>query len=599
MKKTRTYSLAMYLSSATVLALAGCGGGGSLASGDALNISGVLSLGNSSQSIEKVLAIVQARSEESVSIMSVDLSQYKVSCSTNSAPIHTAIASVASDGSFSVNIEGASGQPLSCFLVNANGDKAADFLISDSSKKDLNGNSEVSNQAAFKSNASLGTINFDPNAGEVTVPKSNIASAVANVATTATDVFDPTGSWTITAVDFTLPKGTKSPCTGGGGHNCDGPPDGQAIYLKLWKGAMISDNSDVYGLQVWQSQGQFNTCGGKIGLTNQIKNDLGVDFSANVGADTTFTFANSVSNFTDQVAGGAPQTVNLTDGWKMDIATSQHEIMPKCSPHDVTISNVTYANAWVCGPDDNNRYQANLGGGCKDSNNNPVQLNDWSGMVCDQVVTSASGIKTSSCTGDKSIDGQLKTITCTNKWAVTDNTYAVQTGVEFNWSALNASKISSGVSCASIANGGSSEELKIAQLQCYADYYWRSGMEQANACLPRVDMDWSATTSANFAMVDKIRPQGLIFFEKYKPLPDGSGGSLLTRQEHYAGVNVDGTSWVNCRVVEVGGLSIKKVSATKLLATYQSSLITTSTTKPACLAAFNGTRETFMFYLNK
>jgi len=74
---------------------------------------------------------------------------------------------------------------------------------------------------------------------------------------------------------------------------------------------------------------------------------------------------------------------------------------------------------------------------------------------------------------------------------------------------------------------------------------------------------------------------------------------LLTRQEHYQGVNVDGTSWVNCRVVEVGGLSVKKISATKLLATYQSSLITTSTTKPACMAAFNGTRETFMFYLNK
>jgi len=113
MKQIKKYSFAMCLTSTAVLALAGCsGGGGSLPSGDALNISGVLSLGNSSQSIEKVLAIVHARSEESVSIMSVDLTQYKVSCSTNSAPIHTAIASVGADGSFSVSIEGASGEPL-------------------------------------------------------------------------------------------------------------------------------------------------------------------------------------------------------------------------------------------------------------------------------------------------------------------------------------------------------------------------------------------------------------------------------------------------------------------------------------------------------
>ncbi|MDG0817656.1 hypothetical protein [Bdellovibrio svalbardensis] len=579
-----------------VFGLTGCSGGSSSSSsGDALNVSGVLSLGNSAQGLEKVQSFAQL--EEAVSAMSVTLSSYKVSCSTNTTPVQTATASVGSDGSFNVSIAGATGQPLTCFLVDSNGNKAADFLISDSSKKDLNGNAETKSTTAFKKDANLGTIDFDPNAGEVTVPASNISSVVAPVTVAAAQVFDPTGAWTIGAVDFSLPNGTKAPCDSND-NTCHGPPSGQAIYLKLWKGSVIADSSDIYGLQVWEGQNSFSTCGSKIGLTPAMKTSLGVDFSANGGADSEFSFASSVANFADQIS-SQTGTVNLTDGWKMDTAKLQYDMMPNCAPHDVTIAGTTYSNAWVCGPDNSSNYQAQLGGGCSDANGNPVNLNDWSGITCGSTSTSTSGIKTMSCSGNANINGTVKAVTCTNKWAVTDASYAVDANANFNWNDLNASKISSGATCASIANGASSEALKIAQLQCYSQYYYQSGMERANACLPKVDMDWSATTAANFAIVDKIRPQGLIFFEKYSPFVDGTGGSLMTRQEHYEGVNVNGNSWVNCRVIEVGGLNIKKISATKLLATYQSSTITTSLTKPACLAKFNGARESYMFYLNK
>lgn len=574
--------------------LSACTGSSSDSSLESLSVSGILSLGNDSQSME-----IQSlsKTEEAVSAMSVNLAQYKVTCSTTTPPLQSATATVAADGVFNVSIPGAKGQPLSCYLVDADGDKAADFIISDASKKDLNGNSETSTTAAFKSNADLGTINFDPNAGEVTVPKSNISSVVESTPAAAASVFDPTGSWTIGSVDFTLPKGVKPLCAEND-NNCKGPPAGQAIYLKLWKGLVTADSSDIFGLQVWEGQSSFNTCGSKIGLTSEMKTSLGVDFSANGSADSTFTFASSVTSFLDQIT-DLTGTVNLTDGWKMDTATLQHNINPSCSPHDVTVGGVVYSNAWVCGPDNSSKYQANLGGGCSDSAGKPVNLNDWSGITCGSTTTDSNGIKTMSCSGNATIEGQSKAVTCTNKWAVTDGSYNVLADQNFNWNDLNASMISSGVTCASIANGGSSESLKIAQLQCYSEYYYRSGMERANACLPRVDMDWSASTAANFAVVDKIRPQGLIFFEKYAAFPDGSGGSIMTRQEHYEGVNVDGNSWVNCRVIEVGGLTIKKVSATKLLATYQSSTITTSLTKPACLAKFNGTRESYMFYLSK
>lgn len=573
------------------LSLSACTGSGGGASLDALNVSGILSLGNSSQGLEKM----QGLEKDDFSTMGVNLALYKVTCTTTTTPIQSATANVAADGSFTVSIVGAKGQPLSCFLVDAAGDKAADFIISDSSKKDLNGNSETTSTAAFKDNANLGTINFDPNAGEVTVPKTNIASVVEATPVAAAQVFDPTGSWTIGAVDFSLPSGVKAPCPNNS--NCHGPPAGQAIYLKLWKGLVTADSSNIYGLQVWEGANSFSTCGSKIGLTSAMKTSLGVDFSANGSADSEFSFASSVPNFLDQIT-NSTSTVNLTDGWKMSTATLQHDINPGCGPRDISVGGVVYSNAWVCGPDSGGRYQASLGGGCVDSAGAPVNLNNWAGIQC-SMTTDANGIKTNNCTGNATVQGQSKAVTCTNKWVVTNGSYAVQPNDNFNWNDLAASKLSSGATCSSIAGPGDSEAKKIAQLQCYSEYYYRSGMERANACLPRVDMDWSSTTSANFAVVDKIRPQGLVFFEKYAPFPDGSGGSLMTRQEHFEGVNVDGTSWVNCRVIEVGGLTVKKVSDTKLLATYQSSTITTSITKPACLAKFNGTRESYVFYLTK
>lgn len=582
----------------------------SASSASALGVSGVLSLGNSSQSVvaEKLGMHFSTKSmlvtEESVSAMSVDLTQYTVNCATATSPVKHGSGTVAADGSFSISIEGGANQPMSCYLVDASGNRAADFLISDSSKKDLNGANQVSGTAAFSKNASMGTVTFDPNSGEVTVPSANIASSVAASAPASTVVFDPTGAWTINAVDFTLPPGVKSPCTGGGGggggHNCNGPPEGQSIYMKMWKGVQTSDNSDVYGLQLWQSSAQYASCGSKIGLTSAIKTSLGIDFSANGASDDVFPFSTSVANFNDQTPGGpGVATVTLTNNWKMDTAKSQYDIMPNCGPHDITIGGITYSNAWACGPDSSSQYQIQLGGGCVvTSTGAAVQMNDWSGITCGAASTDGSGIKTMTCTGNAMVNSVSTAVTCTNKWAVTNSSYVVQPAGNFNWADLNASKVASGTLCSAMPTGTASAD--IAQLQCYANYYQQSGLENASgACLPKVDMDWSATTAAAFAVVDKIRPSGLVFFEQFKPFADGSGGTMVTRQEHFDGVQVNGNSWVNCRVIEMGGLTVKKISDTKMIATYQSSTVTTSLTKPACMAKFTGARETFLFYLNK
>ena len=566
----------------------GCsGGGGSSASGgDYLTLSGAISLSNGSSTT----------TEESIVAQSVDITQYKVTCSTTTAPVKTGTSDIGSDGSFTAKIEGATNQPLTCFLTDSAEKKAADFLISDSTNKDLNGNNSTSTNATFKQNASLGTINFDPNAGEVTVPVTNIASAVSTEKPAAASVFDPTGAWTIGAVDFTLPTGTKSPCAASDS-SCKGPQSSQQIYFKLWKGVKTADSSDIYGLQLWNGQSKFTSCGSVIGLTSTAKTQIGVDFSANGSADTTFGFATSVASFADSIT-STTGTVNLTSNWKMSTAKLLHDVMPLCGPHDITAGSTTYSNAWVCGPDTSSDYQAQLGGGCVNSSNQNVDVRDWAGITCGSVTTNADGIKSNTCTGNATINGVSTAVTCSNKWAVVNSSYVVQPAGDFNWGELSGSVVPTNTPCSSVANGGSSNALKIAQLQCYAEYFDRSGFRNANACLPRVEMDWSAITPTSFEKVDLIRPEGLIFFEQFKPFPDGSGGSMTTRQEHFQGVQVK-DSWVNCRVIETGSLTIKKISDSKMLATYQSATITTSITKPACLGKFTGARETFVFYLTK
>ncbi len=558
----------------------------------------------SSLALSGSITTIATRASGTEDGFTVDITDYTVTCATMSPPVQSGSGAIAADGTFDVSIPGATNKPLSCFLVDGSDTKVADFLIT-STEQDLSGNSTSSTTTAtYAESADLGSISFDPNAGEVTVPIANIASAISTDVPTAANVFDPTGSWTIGNIDFTVPKGVKAACAQSD-NQCNGPPSGQTLYLKLWKGVKTTpDASDVFGLQVWDSPGQFTSCGEKIGLDTTMKAAIAVDFSANgTSADDVFTFSSSVPNFEDQISNAPAATVTLLNNWKMNTAKMQHDYQPNCGPQDITAGSITYSNAWVCGPDTSGAdYQAQLGGGCQVlATGQNVDIRDWSAITCPPgpYTPDVNGIQSNTCTGSPSIDGVTTPVTCSNKWAVVDVGGTVNPSGDFNWSEM-AGGVSSGggtVDCSAMPSG--TAKTDIAQLQCYAEYYDRSGMrDAANVCLPRVDMDWTATTAANFINVDLIRPQGLVFFERFIPLPDGSGGAMNTRQEHFEGVQV-GNSWVNCRVIESGGLSIKKISATKMLATYTSSTITTSTSKPACLGRFNGARETFMFYLTK
>lgn len=576
--------------------LNGCSSGSSdsaSTASTAIVVSGTLSAASTALGMNSLQSLSSSGDSENA----LGVSDYTAVCATTAAPILSGTGAVGADGKFSVSIDGAAGQPMACYLVDAAGDKAADFLVEDSGSKDLNGKSEKVTTITPNSNVNMDTVVLDPDKGEVTVPKSAISSALST--TVASSVFDPSGSWTIGPVDFTLPSGVKAPCTAAqqAAHTCNGPPEGQAIYMKMWAGTKTSDSSAIYGLQLWQAESAYTSCGSRIGLSSSQKTQIGVNFSANGTADQEFSFPTSVT-FTDQIL-SASSSPTLTDNWKMSTAKTQYSFSPDCGPVNVTIGSKTYANAWRCGPDagNSNTYQIGLGGGCTvNSTGKPAQINNWSGLTPGSLTTDGDGIKSITYTGNATVNSATVAVTCTNKWAIVNASNVVQPSGTFNFGALT--QIASGTFCSAIPTGTAAGEM--AQLRCYADYYYRSGLaESGGNCMPRVDMDWSASTAADFVKKD-FRPEGLIFFEQYKPFPDGSGGSMTTRQEHYQGVQVaGGDSWVNCNVIDTGSLNIKKISDTKLLATYQSSLVTSSTAKPICMAQFSGKKETFVFYVTK
>ncbi len=594
MKLTINKTLAILMLAMTAVTM-GCSSSSdetTTASSSAIAVSATLSISSSAQSFQKTL-MMSKNGDSNLDDLAV--SDYTAVCATTSVPIISGTSAVAADGTFSVSLAGASGQPLSCYLVNSSGTKIADFLIEDTSSKDLRGNSEKVSTITPTGNVSMSTVSLDVAKGEIIVPSTNIASSVTSSVTGS--VFDPTGAWTIGAVDFTLPSGVKAPCTAAeqAANTCNGPPADRTLYLKMWTGTKTADSSTIYGLQLWDSVAGYTSCGEKVGLSAAQKSAIGVDFSANGSADAEFSYPSNVT-FTDSIL-SATSSPTLTDHWKMSTAKTRYSFNPNCGPVNLTIGTTSYTNAWRCGPDSSGDYQVGLSGGCTVTTTGAsVDVTDWSGFSCSSA-TDANGVVTSTCTGNTTVNSASVAVSCVNSYAVVNSSNVVQVGGNFNWSEMTGG-IAANTACSSIPTSDVAGQL--AQLRCYADYYWGSGLSNyTGACMPRVDTDWSASTAADFIKID-FRPNQLVFFEQYKPFTDGSGGSMITRQEHYQGVQLaGGNSWVNCNVIDTGSLNIKKITENKLLVTYQSSLVTSSTAKPACLAKFTGAKETFMFYMTR
>ena len=542
---------------------------------------------------------------------SVAFNTYSLHCVTADVPPIESDGTINADGTFSMDIAGGLNKALTCNVLDSAGATVAQVLLNDSAKKDMNGNSQVNGTPAFSGTTSLGSLVLDLTTGDVNVPAAQVAGTLLSGDTALGGVaaFDPTGTWKISDVDFTLPKGVKGTCTSAQQQNntCNGPPANAMLYLNRLTGKNVSDASTVYGLQVWQDESGTNpkaamdACGGMTGLAASDATKAGVDLSSYGAKNGAFTLSTSI---TDPVTS---TTATVTEGFKLTTAKAQFDMMA-CVPKAIIQSGVTY-NTYVCGPDTagnsspGGRYSASLGGGCVDAKGATVSNMDWSqvswtGGTCTQKTPTLTGFYKSACTATY----KGATITCTNE------------NGEFTSAALATAAPSSGggnppffkfAGMTPLMTAGqfcSAVSDSLMQVRCYADYYQQKIKSIAGACLPRVDTDWSSTDPTVFAKAD-FKPQTLVFMEKLT-YTGAKTASMLTEQNQYRGVSVrdssGGTQWVNCGAVEKGGLFLTKVSDTQLLATYVSSTSTTSVDKDACVgASWNGAKEKFFFYLNK
>ncbi len=610
-----------YLSVSSLLLATGCGSSSDSASTPSLGLSGSLSAIGTNARISQAARSSVNRDDlarvltQGGSTFLINYGLYHVHCSTSDAPPIEANGTIGSDGSFNVSIPNGLNKALSCDVLDSSDETIAAFVLKDTSKKDMNGNAQINDAPAFSAEkTNLGSLTMNLDTGDVVVPAGQVKDAagnsavVADKAKTIADPFDPSGNWTIAALDFTPPKGFGGPCAMGD-QNCHGPPSGANLYLKRIKGVNTSDSSTVYGLQVWDDeqgnnpQAKAAACGDMTGLSSADQTNAGVDLSSYGAFSGAFTYVTSAS---DTHAQGGTATATITSGYKLSTARAQYT-MQACSPKSITANGVTY-NTYVCGPDSagngspGGRYSAGLGGGCVNSAGAAISEIDWSqvthvGGVCTPGTSALPGFYKNSCTATY----QGQTITCTHEHGVFNDanlSVASTSGGGGYAPAFNHATVptimSTGQLCSAVSD-------PLAQVRCYADYYQNYGRSLAG-CLPRVQTDWSTNVAADFVRVD-FRPNSLVFMEKLN-YADANTASMLTEQHQNFGVKVEDSSgnesWISCSVVEKGGLSFKKISENKMLATYVSAMMNTSTDKPACVGAeWNGQKEKFMFYITK
>lgn len=588
------------------LSMGGCGTSSNSPPSSGVSVSGTLAPTAASLAKYQIRGRSLGNSDELTS-KALALSNLKLSCVTPTSPPVQYTGTVAASGAFSLSIPSGLNQSLTCDILNANGSVAANLLVQDSAHPDMNGNPSVNAAPSYTGNsAALGSITLDTTTGDAIVPSTQATGVTAGNASFSGAPFDPTGSWTIAAVDFTLPTGVQSVCAANS-NTCNGPPAGQGLYLNRLTGKSSVDQSTIYGLQVWQSssgtaKSSMDACGDMTGLSAAEAATAKVDLSSYGNFNGPFTFATSVTDPNTKA------TATISNGYQLSTATAAYT-MQNCVSKPVTVSAGVVETANVCGPDTAGNgsvgglYQANLSGGCVDSTGTPFNVASWSNMVfgsCSTAAASVTGFYTNTCSA---VYNGTTNLTCTNTFGVFKDVgmATVASGgtataaPAFNFNGV-ATSMTQGALCSSI----NATTYPLAQAQCYSQYYQQYQSKLAG-CLPKVQTNWNATTAAGFASVD-FRPSALVFMDQLK-YGSANTASMLTEQNQYQGVQVQNSSgqstFINCATVTKGGLSFVKKNDSQILATYTASTTTSSIDLPVCVATYGSTHSKFVFYLNK
>lgn len=126
-----------------------------------------------------------------------------VSCSTADNPPTVVSGSVGGDGTFSVDLSSVSGSGLTCSVLDSGNGVLGTFLYENSNEKSFGGGSQKVDTVAFSESKDVGTVSVS--GGQITVDATSVGVSTTGASVTAAEAFDPTGLWSIGAVDFALP----------------------------------------------------------------------------------------------------------------------------------------------------------------------------------------------------------------------------------------------------------------------------------------------------------------------------------------------------------------------------------------------------------
>lgn len=628
--------LALSMGSALLLGLGACGADSSSAvspddDSNGVEISGSFNSTN----------LLMKNAKGTVGTMSTSLEELALVCSTLSIPAQTGIGAVSSTGEFSVTIPDAQGKKLACYVALASDtdEVLATMVFEDESEKNINGDNKKDTSHSVGGKATLGIVALDLNSGSATVNVANIEDTAAVTEVAGAGAWNVTGTWEFSKVPASeVPKGYQPICEGEtnkDGEDCHGPGEGMKIFFQLVDGVKVSDaTKPAYGMMMWQGSAEsetagldaYNTCSGggsnkKLGVDFADLIANGVNFTDNTAGVTEGSFIWSTlvtvenSDTIQNPSDGTPQ--DLDEGWKLKFAKTGWPIQTGCSQIDLRGKSV-----WRCvdkqgtaadATDD--VYSFGLGGGCViTGTTTPVFLDDWNQFrrsvelpeefpVCSNEPPAAPFADFSgfSCAGVYDSDGFGSgdagvNVTCSNANGFSRQATPGLTGdidndlsSSFEWNRVG--QIEEGTLCSSIATGASADELKLAQLKCYADAFYSSGLDNnPSVCVPRLRTNWAATTSEAFLLGNMDKPSAQVFANFVSFDSDGVL-SMFNEEDDYQGVQAGEYEWTDCHVRSYGTISLNPknksgTEVTEVRAGYSETQVLIDNSKPACVGYF-------------
>ncbi len=216
---------------------------------------------------------------------------YKVRCVTLSGTPTAGEGTVdTTSGAFSLEIASATNVPIGCFVLNATTSAIVGVVSFESTSTGIDGSptregSYIAEEGT--SGLSFGTVTLNLTTGTAKVEKTKVVATGGNGAGIAGTWTDPTGTWKISAIAGEPPTGYAKVCPVGQNEGCNGPHEGETVYMKQYSATEMPGSKAHKGFALWKDAASFTACNGE-GVT------LPAGWTADAGS-TAMTSAMSIT----------------------------------------------------------------------------------------------------------------------------------------------------------------------------------------------------------------------------------------------------------------------------------------------------------------